>query len=214
MQTNMNIPPTAGGGERKELRRLVLACRDRLPLADRRRKSLAIVDHFWQQPWLAGLHTLFIYVSFRSEVETMPLIRRLLAADKQVAVPLTRTSPPHLEPFLLHDPERDLRPGYYSIPEPDPGLARIEPAAIEAVILPGSVFDRQGGRLGYGGGYYDRFLAAAPAALRIGLAFELQVVKAVPLAPHDQRLDLLVTEKGVTRVAGAADRLARWFHSD
>jgi 5-formyltetrahydrofolate cyclo-ligase len=194
--------------ERQELRRRILARRDNLPASDRQRKSLAAADRLWQLDRLSLIHTLFIYVSFRSELETLPLIRRLLSAGKQVAVPLTRTSPPRLEAFLLGDPDRDLRPGYCSIPEPDPArLLRVEPATIEAVILPGSVFDRQGGRLGYGGGYYDRFLAtAAPAALRIGLAFELQVVAAVPLEPHDERLDLLVTEEGVTRIAKGSVR--------
>lgn len=72
----------------------------------------------------------------------------------------------------------------------------LEPASIDVVIIPGSVFDRQGGRLGYGGGYYDRFLAqAAPQALRVALAYELQLVDAIKLQPHDQLMDWLVTEK-------------------
>jgi 5-formyltetrahydrofolate cyclo-ligase len=203
-------PAPAAGTERQELRRRILTSRDRLSPADRHRQSLATIDRLWQLPRFADIHTYFIYVAFRSEVETLPLIKRLLAAGRQVAVPLTRTSPPHLEGYLLGDPDRDLRPGSFGIPEPDPArLPRVEPAAIEAVILPGAVFDRQGGRLGYGGGYYDRFLAEAPAALRIGLAFELQVVAAVPLEPHDQLLDYLVTEEEVTRVAGASGRLAQ-----
>jgi 5-formyltetrahydrofolate cyclo-ligase len=67
--------------------------------------------------------------------------------------------------------------------------------------MPGSVFDLRGGRLGYGGGFYDRFLqTAAPQALRIGLAYDLQVVAAVPLQRHDQQLDYLVTETRTIRV--------------
>jgi 5-formyltetrahydrofolate cyclo-ligase len=196
-----STPSPAASRERRELRRRLLACRDRLPPAGRHHKSLEVTDRLRQLPEIADIYTFFIYISFRSEVETLSLIRHFLAAGKQVAAPLTHVSPPWLEAFLLRDPDRDLRPGYCGIPEPDPArLPRIEPAAIGAVILPGAVFDLRGGRLGYGGGFYDRFLAtAAPAALRIGVAFELQVVAAVPLEPHDQRLDVLVTEKGVTR---------------
>ncbi|MDA8164063.1 MAG: 5-formyltetrahydrofolate cyclo-ligase [Desulfobacteraceae bacterium] len=203
--------PSAPSQERQELRRRVLTRRDGLPAADRRRKSLAAIDRLLALPQLAGIDTFFVYVAFRSEVETRPLIARLLAGGKKVAVPLTRTSPPGLEAFRLGDPDRDLRPGYCGIPEPDPArLDRVEPAAIGAVVLPGSVFDRQGGRLGYGGGYYDRFLAGVPGALRIGLAFELQVVPAVPLESHDQRVDLLVTEEGVA----LSDRSDRSDSSD
>ena len=69
---------------------------------------------------------------------------------------------------------------------------------VEVIVLPGSVFDEQGGRLGYGGGYYDRFIALqAPQAKRIGLAFEMQIEKQLPLQPHDQKLHLIITEKRI-----------------
>jgi 5-formyltetrahydrofolate cyclo-ligase len=198
----INKPPcrSAAPDERRALRRRILAARDALPVMDRRRRSCIISEHLWQLPEFARTDLLFIYVAFRSEVETMPLIRRCLAAGKQVAVPLTCSNPPSLEAYRLLDVDRDLVPGYCGILEPDPRrLPRVEPGKITAVIIPGSVFDRQGGRLGYGGGYYDRFLAeGAPAALRIGVAFELQLVDSVPLKPHDQRLDFLLTEEGVT----------------
>jgi 5-formyltetrahydrofolate cyclo-ligase len=170
---------------------------------DRRRRSCIISENLWLLPEFARAGLLFIYVAFRSEVETLPLIRRCLATGRQVTVPLTCSNPPRLEAYRLLDIDKDLLPGYCGIYEPDPRrLTKVAPGEIAAVILPGSVFDRQGGRLGYGGGYYDRFLAAAaPAALRIGLAFELQLVESVPLEPHDQRLDFLVTEKGVTKIS-------------
>jgi 5-formyltetrahydrofolate cyclo-ligase len=105
-------------------------------------------------------------------------------------------------PLLIKDPEHDLVPGYYNIPEPDPGRCkRVESSEIDAAVIPGSVFDIQGGRLGYGGGYYDRFLVNdAPQAKRIGLAFELQVVDKVPVEPHDQPLDILITEKRIVNI--------------
>ncbi|MDH5299135.1 MAG: 5-formyltetrahydrofolate cyclo-ligase, partial [Desulfobulbaceae bacterium] len=181
---------------RQQLRRTILAARDAMPLADRCLRSTAVADRLWQLFAFANARTPFIYVHFRSEVETLPLIRQCLARGKQVAVPLTLVAEKRLDPYLITDPDRDLRPGYCGIPEPDHGrLKRLAPAVIDVVLLPGSVFDTRGGRLGYGGGYYDRFLATlAPKALRIGIAYELQVVERVPLAPHDQRLHYLVTE--------------------
>jgi 5-formyltetrahydrofolate cyclo-ligase len=201
---NQNAPHrSTSADERQALRRLILAARDAMPAMDRGRRSRIIFEHLWLLPEFARADLIFSYVAFRSEVETVPLIRRCLAAGKQVAVPLTRSRPPRLEAYRLLDVDRDLVPGYRGIPEPDPRrLPRVAPGELALVLLPGSVFDRQGGRLGYGGGYYDRFLStAAPAALRIGLAFELQVVASVPLEPHDQRLDFLITEEGVTRIS-------------
>jgi 5-formyltetrahydrofolate cyclo-ligase len=193
----MNFPhPPSPHKKRRELRRLILTGRDALPPVERLRRSSLITERLWQLPEFAGAGLLFIYVDFRSEVATLPLIRRCLAAGREVAVPLTRAAEQRLEAYRLIDPDHDLRLGYCGIPEPDPQrLERIAPAEIALVVLPGSVFDRQGGRLGYGGGYYDRFLAEVPSALRIGLAFEMQVLDRIPLQPHDQRLDFLVTEK-------------------
>ena len=138
-------------------------------------------------------------MNFRSEVETLSLIQQCLSEGKKVSVPLTVPENSRLIPYNISDPATELRPGYCGIPEPDPmRLQTVSPGEIDVVIVPGSVFDEKGGRLGYGGGYYDRFLSNdAPQALRVGLAFELQVVPEVPTLLHDQQLHYLVTEKRV-----------------
>jgi len=93
-----------------------------------------------------------------------------------------------------------LRPGAFSIQEPDPALClKIEPDQIDVVIVPGSVFDKRGARFGYGGGFYDRFLANdAPQAIRIALAFSFQVLdNNIPVKSHDQFMDYIITEKEI-----------------
>ena len=187
--------------KRRVLRREILQARDQLTPQERGDLSRAIQQNLWQLAELRTSQIVFSYVAFRSEVETLPLINQCLGEGKQLAVPLTIPGD-NLKSYLINDPDLDLRPGYCRIPEPDPDrLILLAPNLIDVVLLPGSVFDRQGGRLGYGGGYYDRFLAnLAPQAIRIGLAFELQVVEQVPLLSHDQLLDFLVTEQGVVRV--------------
>ncbi len=182
--------------ERKLLRKKILACRDRLTPLERHQKSCAITNALWSIDRFSQAKTVFAYVNYKSEVETLPLIRQCLEKKMRVAVPLTMPETGRLIPYEIHSPELDLQPGYCSIPEPvAERLEPISPGSIEVVIVPGSVFDARGGRLGYGGGYYDRFLEQeAPQALRIGVAFECQVVAAVPLLPHDQLLHCLVTE--------------------
>lgn len=188
--------------DREALRQKILGARDGLSDKVRQAKSISVMQNFWTLLGMQQWSTLFIYVNFRSEVETLELIKKCINRDIRVAVPLVEASAVHMIPLLIKDPEQDLVPGYYNIPEPDPKKSlRLEPGEIDAAVIPGSVFDIHGGRLGYGGGYYDRFLLNdAPQAKRIGLAFELQVVDNVPLEPHDQPLDILITEERIVNI--------------
>ncbi len=188
--------------DREALRQKILGARDGLSDKVRQAKSISVMQNFWTLQGMQQWSTLFIYVNFRSEVETLELIKKCINRDIRVAVPLVEASAVRMIPLLIKDPEQDLVPGYYNIPEPDPKKSlRLEPGEIDAAVIPGSVFDIHGGRLGYGGGYYDRFLLNdAPQAKRIGLAFELQVVDNVPLEPHDQPLDILITEERIVNI--------------
>mgnify|MGYP001825847643 FL=1 len=188
--------------DREALRQKILGARDGLSDKARQAKSISVMQNFWTLLGMQQWSTLFIYVNFRSEVETLELIKKCINRDIRVAVPLVEASAVRMIPLLIKDPEQDLVPGYYNIPEPDPKKSlRLEPGEIDAAVIPGSVFDIHGGRLGYGGGYYDRFLLNdAPQAKRIGLAFELQVVDNVPLEPHDQPLDILITEERIVNI--------------
>lgn len=185
--------------DRQELRQGTLARRDLLSREERSGKSRKIAENFWQLPETEEARCIFIYVHFRSEVETLELIHQCLARNMTVAVPYTDVAAKRLHPFRITQPEKELQPGYCAIPEPDiHRAARVAPEIIDIAVIPGSVFDVKGGRLGYGGGYYDRFLVNdAPRAKRIGLAFEMQVVERVPMQPHDQHLDILVTEERI-----------------
>jgi len=184
--------------DRDRLRRETLAARDKLPGRELEEKSSRINARLRQVARFSSCRTVMFYAGFRSEVRTAEAIADCLAAGIRVALPLSVPVGRELLPYLVEDPKIDLRPGYCGIPEPDPARTRsISPDLIEAVVVPGSVFDLRGGRLGYGGGFYDRFLALhAPRALRVGLAFELQVSSGdLPLAPHDQLIHCLVTEE-------------------
>lgn len=181
------------------LRKKTLVARDGLPLQDRLAMSREIAQKILLLDEIATKEILFVYVDFRSEVETHILIAELLKRGKRVVVPVTLVTEKRLLPVAIYDVEKDLVPGYYSIPEPRVEIRKshlVDSSEIEIIILPGSVFDERGGRLGYGGGYYDRFMACdAPKARRIGLAFDLQVVDRLSLQAHDELLDLVVTEK-------------------
>jgi 5-formyltetrahydrofolate cyclo-ligase len=119
-----------------------------------------------------------------------------------VTVPITYVKEKRLDAILIRDVSKDLVPGYCGILEPEKNLCMsrvVKPGDIDVIILPGSVFDERGGRFGYGGGYYDRFLESNPKAVRIGLAFELQTVTEAPIKAHDELLDYIITEKRIIK---------------
>lgn len=187
--------------DRNILRSQVLANRDELTVDERKTKSHSITDKVAGLPCVNNAVTVFSYMHFRSEVKTTELINIFFSTGKIVTIPYTRSDTHELVAVQVTDIVEQVEPGYCGIPEPLPNMvktAAYPPSNIDIVIVPGSVFDKNGGRLGYGGGYYDRFLKNyAPRAVRIGLAFELQLVTEVPVEPHDQPMDYVVTEENL-----------------
>ena len=187
----------------KDLRKKILALRDGLTDSDREEKSALIQEKILAFKEVETARNIFIYANFRSEVETMALIAELMKKKKIISIPKTYTAENRMDAIRIEDLTADLTPGYCDIPEPKEELLEsnvTEPQNIDIVILPGSVFDERGGRMGYGGGYYDRFVEKIPFAIRIGLAFEEQVVNEVPLQPHDELVDFIVTEKRIIEI--------------
>jgi len=187
--------------DRTRIRRRFLAQRDAIPPAERATWSERIIQSLVSLPIFQEKHFFFIYCHFRSEVETTILVSSCWAQGKTVSVPLSQPEHSQMLAIILTETGHDLAPGYKGIPEPVPPWEQdriMPPVSIEAAIIPGAVFDRYGHRLGYGGGFYDRFLAqAAPQAIRIGLAYSCQVVDQLPSLPHDIPMDLVITEQEV-----------------
>ena len=189
--------------EGKDLRKKILALRDEISSDEQVEKSEVICEKILGFKEIETARNIFIYVNFRSEVITVPLINEFMKKDKVVSVPKTYVQENRMDALRIGDISTDLVPGYCKIPEPRPELLETnitEPQNIDVVILPGSVFDERGGRMGYGGGYYDRFVEKIPFAIRIGLAFEEQVLSEAPLQPHDELLDYIVTEKRIIAI--------------
>jgi 5-formyltetrahydrofolate cyclo-ligase len=177
------------------MRRQVLAARDGLDLADRAAASEAIANRVAAFPEYASSTAVLLTLPFRSEWDTLALVHAALAAGKTVAVPRVDKPSRMLELHAIADPRRDIVAGDQGIPEPRPACPRVSRDAIDFVLVPGVAFDLAGGRLGYGGGYYDRLLPLlSPRALRVAGAFEIQLVDRVPAAPHDLAVDAIVTE--------------------
>ncbi len=190
---------------KKELRKKVQELRDALDPEQRKLLSARVAENLWRVPEFAAAKTVLFFISFRSEVDTLPIIRRALDEGKVVCVPCTNDGDKSMVASRILDLQQDLAPGNYDILEPKCDCLRpVSPEEIDVVLMPGVAFDLSGGRLGYGGGYYDRFLEkCSPRCRLIAVAFELQIVEHVPCADHDARIHNIVTEKRVIECPAA-----------
>lgn len=191
----------------------------------RAQASETIAELFLGLPELGSVRSVGVYLSLADEVDTMPLIRRLRRLDNPplLAAPVVLPER-HMKFFPLPDDLSRLKPGPFGVSQPPiAGAQPLTAPELDLLILPLVAFDRRGNRLGYGAGYYDRFLAARfkrreegriglpplagnTAFLRpslIGLAFAEQEVPAIPSDPHDIALDLILTEAGAIRPSRA-----------
>jgi len=177
------------------LRRLVLARRDALTPEFRAAASAAIAARLAALPEIAAASVVLLTLPFRSEWDTLGLVRAAIRAGQTVALPRVDPQARMLVLHALADPDHDIAVGHQGIPEPLPDRPRVPYDAVDFVLVPGVAFDATGRRLGYGGGYYDRLLPLLrPGAARAAGAFELQLADIVPAAPHDIAVDMIVTE--------------------
>jgi 5-formyltetrahydrofolate cyclo-ligase len=134
-----------------------------------------------------------IYASKPLEVNTKSLIGELISRGKTIVVPIIEKDTKTLRLSYLRDPDV-LQESTFQVPEP---IGRELPAlasTIKAVIIPMLAFDKKGNRLGYGAGYYDRFLSSHPHLTRIGIAFSCQEVEEIPADATDAGMDIIVTD--------------------
>lgn len=188
--------------DKQALRKHLLAVRRQLP--DREQLSGRIFEHLQNFAPYQAAQTLLFYVDLRSEVQTRSALQAFLqetpAERCRLVVPFCLGE--ELRLVRLHRFE-ELHPGAYGILEPSTPLREdaqraVAPDEVDVALIPGVGFDRQGGRIGYGRGYYDRLLAQLrPDAVTIGLTYDCQIVDQLPMEPHDMRLTHLVSEFGL-----------------
>jgi 5-formyltetrahydrofolate cyclo-ligase len=157
--------------------------------------SAAITAQVCSMPAFSASQTVMAYIALPQEVQTADLIEYARRHHKRVVVPVVTAQ--GLLAVECPSQPRDFRRGAYGILEPRDRSAIVPPAEIAWVLVPGVGFDPEGNRLGYGAGYYDRFLNELPAtAVYGGIAFHLQMVSHIPSLSHDVPMQFVVTEQG------------------
>ena len=175
---------------KKDIRRRVLEKRNCISDKEWEDKSRLICEKVVTHPFFLQADVIYCYVDYRREVGTREIIEQAWRSAKKVAVP--KVLGDEMEFYYIQSFE-DLEEGYKGIPEPmQTDLAQDENML---VIMPGAAFDKTCNRIGYGKGYYDKYLQIHPSCKMIALAFELQMLEAIPADTHDICPNIIITEE-------------------
>ena len=180
---------------KRAVRRAAIERRDLLSVQERSDKSERIVEGVLSLPEVEAAGTVMAFWSFGSEVETSALIERLHQAGKRVVLPRIAEGEIAAVAYAPGDP---ITATSFGAMEPA-GADVVTAEDVDVVIVPGVAFDRRGGRVGYGGGFYDRLFSRAPAVPAVAVAFAVQLVDEVPQGRSDRRVDAIITEDEVIR---------------
>lgn len=201
-EKSMDIEPLAEKRhmEKKELRKKILSLRDSIPFTERRERSLWLEQQLLEHPAYQEAEYILSYVNFRSEVETTWILEKTLqSGTRKLYCP--RVCGKEMEFYRICG-MADLKAGAYGILEPEAREEhkfRPDSGGKILMVMPGAVFDRNHNRIGYGGGFYDRYLAKMEQmqadVVTAALLFSCQLVEKLPKEEHDQSVDVLISEE-------------------
>jgi 5-formyltetrahydrofolate cyclo-ligase len=186
--------------EKNRVRQQMREKREALSPAERQEKSEAICRHVLGL--ISNGDTVMVYSAKELEASTKPIIATLLARNSPVVVPIIVKADVSLRLSYIRT-LAVLVPSTFGVPEPIGNEIPADPKDITTILLPMLGFDRKGGRLGYGAGYYDRFLAANPQIRKIGIAFSCQEAERVPVDANDIHMNCIITEEGIVYSDGS-----------
>ncbi len=179
--------------EKKNFREKYKEIRKNIDEKIRQKENQEIYFDFFALDEYKNAKSVFIYVSFGDEAETLSIIEKILADGKRVSVPLCHSESYHMSAVLI-DSLDSLKKGAYGIMEPAKKGTILEKDEIDLIVVPGICFSKDGSRIGYGGGYYDRFLEDYKG-FSVGFAFSECIAEYVPTEDTDKKVDLVISGK-------------------
>ena len=175
------------------MRKQATDARDSLSQQERQARSREIGNRLFRLPEYTSSSAIMFFASFRSEVDTVPMIRQALAEGKKIVLPKVQGK--EIALFEIKDFDKDVSPGTWGILEPhEKNPATLD--AVDLIIVPGLAFDERCNRLGHGAGFYDRLLSQYKGPT-VAIAFEVQIVLQVPVTARDVPVSKIVTEKRI-----------------
>lgn len=178
--------------DKKELRKQQKSKRNSMNETEKQNFDSAIFEKVITSDEYIKAKSIFIFVSYQNEVDTHKIIEHSLKCGKIVTVPRVISKEEGMDAVRIESFE-DLESGAYGILEPKKSIPSYDKKKIDIIYLPGLAFDNKGGRIGYGAGYYDRFLKEIDSAvIKIGLGYSFQMIDEVPMDKYDIRIDKVI----------------------
>ena len=187
--------------DKSSLREGLLRKRDAIPPEVRRAKNRLIEERLSSLDEIKKAGVLLFFASFRTEVDTLGMIKKSLSEGKRIVLPRVDREQ-HVLPLYEIKSMDELSPGYMGIPEPSVNTEDriLNINDVDVAIIPGAGFDISGNRIGYGAGYYDILLSGLTKDIPLlSLAYEEQVVDSIPSEPHDRKVQVIVTDRRIIR---------------
>ncbi|MCX5776563.1 MAG: 5-formyltetrahydrofolate cyclo-ligase [Candidatus Firestonebacteria bacterium] len=164
--------------------------------------SANIMKKLFSLPEVKRAKNIMFYISFNNEVVTHNMIAKALRQKKEVLVPITDIKTKCITLSRISEFPGRLKKTKFGVLEPERKSCNIfRERKIDVIVVPGLGFDQNCNRIGYGGGFYDKLLGEKVKAFNIGIAFNIQLIKNLPIEKHDISLDLVITEKRIIRPA-------------
>ncbi len=187
---------------KSDIRKYILSRRDSIREEIRKDKDREIKERLLALSEFKASHKILLYASFRSEVDTFDLLKYCVAHGKMVVLPRVDKQDNELKLYEIKD-TGELISGYLGISEPDvPEDRLMNVEHMDLILVPGVAFDEKCNRLGYGKGFYDKLLSGVRGQGSrvkglIAMAYEEQIVEALPSEPHDIKMDKIITDKRI-----------------
>ncbi len=179
--------------DKRKLRNEILSIRDALVKSEKESMDNNIFNKLVNSELYKNAKSIFIYINFSNEINTINIIEKALNDGKEVFIPKIYKGDKSMKAIKLNS-FNELKKNSMGILEPYDDSNFIEKTNIDLIIVPGVVFDNKGNRIGYGGGYYDRYLEDIKYKNnKVALAYDLQIVESIDAEAHDVKIDYIVT---------------------
>jgi 5-formyltetrahydrofolate cyclo-ligase len=189
--------------DKKEVRNIMSKRRKSMSEQEVNRKSKTIIEKVMNTEEFKKSKNLMVFLSFDNEVYTFDLIDKAMDMGKKVIVPYTVKDTYEIIPTLLKNIEEDLEVSSYGYLEPKKDkITAVQEEDIDLTIVPGLAFDKNMNRIGFGKGYYDRYLAKTRKdSKNMAIAYEYQVLEEIPYDDYDEKMDYIITEENIYKNA-------------
>ena len=180
---------------KKALRIKIINIRNNMDIQSKTIYDDLIIQKLINSHYFKESKNIFMYLGYSSEIDTKKYVKQFVDLGKNIYVPRTDIENKTMEAVKIVD-LTNLKEDKYGILEPTKDIEAMNKNELDLVIMPGLAFDTNGGRLGYGGGYYDKYLQKIAGNLsKVALAYDFQIVQEVPKEEHDIKVDYIITEK-------------------